>query len=691
MLGRAKAMPLSAYRDRLSEIMPPEERGQIDAQSYLDVIGYLASVGGARAGVHDSKIGESAWRSARLEVQSPLRASAVKRDADWRAWRGDVGGSGYSAESQIDPQNVRDLKVAWRWSSANFGPVPDGRNIATPLEVEGTLFTTAGITRDVVAIDAASGETIWIWRPQEPKARFDNAPRKGSGRGVSYWESRGDRRILTVTPGFSLVSLDARSGRPDERFGDHGVVDLMQGLRGAPAKGLPDIGSSSPPLVIGDVVVVGPAAGNGLSVHSRSHVKLDVRGYDVRTGRLLWTFHTVPDRGEPGYETWLDGSADYTGNAGVWAPMSADETTGAIYLPVEAPTSDIYGGFRKGANANSSSLVCLDAKSGKVRWARQLVHHDIWDWDGGAMPVLADVRGTEGVRHVVVSVTKQAMLFVFDRNTGEPIWLIEERPVPKSDVPGEVSWPTEPAPSKPAPFDRQGLTTDDLIDFTPALRAKALSAIAPYRLGSFMSPPSLASAADGTKGTISLPSVDGGGNWEGGVFDPDTGLFYVGSMTRPQLLALGPAPAGDDSGYILGPGGAPKVDGLPLIKPPWGRITAIDLVRGERVWSMANADTPKWVSETPSLKGVTLPRTGVVSRAGLLVTKTLLFAGEGLGGGPRFRAHDKATGRIVAEFTLPARQSGLPMTYTWQGRQYIVLTDGDEDHPAELVAFALPN
>ena len=691
MLTRAGGVAVSAYHDRLSAIMPPEGRdGRIPAQSYLDLIGFLASVGGAEIGQHDNGIDEVGWRNARMIVERRAGPSDSARRADWRAWRGGLGGEGYSPESQIDHGNVRNLKVAWRWSSANFGPTPDGRNIATPLEVDGLLYTTAGVTRDVVAIDAASGETVWMWRPREPADRFDNAPRKGSGRAVSYWEGGAERRILTVTPGFFLVSLDARTGRPDERFGKHGAVDLMRGLRGIPTRGLPDIGSSSPPLVIGDVAVVGPAGSNGLSVKSRSHVKLDVRGYSVRSGRLLWTFHTIPEKGEPGYDTWLNGSAAYTGNVGVWAPMSADPATGAIYVPVEAPSNDVYGGYRRGANLHSSSLVCLDAKTGKIRWERQLVHHDIWDRDGGAMPVLADVPGPEGARHVVVSVTKQASLFVFDRVTGQPVWPIEERSVPPSDVPGEASWPTQPFPAKPAPFDRQSLSIDDLIDFTPALKTKALAAVRPYRLGAFMSPPSLASAPDGTRGTIVLPSVDGGGNWEGGVFDPDTGLFYVGSMSRPQLLALEPAPAGSDSGFILSGAATPRVDGLPLVKPPWGRITAIDLGRGETLWSMANADTPDWVVNTPSLKGVPLPRTGVASRAGLLVTKTLLFATEGLNGGPWLRAHEKATGRILAQFALPARASGLPMTYTCRGRQYVVLADGDEDHPAELVAFALP-
>jgi quinoprotein glucose dehydrogenase len=371
--------------------------------------------------------------------------------------------------------------------------------------------------------------------------------------------------------------------------------------------------------------------------------------------------------------------------------MSADPRTGAIFLPVENGTSDLYGGERHGANLNASTLISLDGRTGKVRWKRQLVHHDIWDWDIPAQPVLVDIPRPGGqVVHAVAQVTKQALLFVFDRDTGQPIWPIEERPVPKSDVPGEETWPTQPFPTLPLPFDRVGVSVDDLIDFTPALRAEALKAVKPFRLGGWMAPPSVDGAADGTHGTLSLPSFNGGANWWGGAYDPQTGLFYVGSMTIPSMLSLAPRPPGSDMRYQEAEQRAPWVQGLPLIKPPWGRITAIDLKTGQQAWMVANADTPDSVRTHPALKRLALPRTGVASQAGLLVTKTLLFAGEGERGSGVFRAHDKATGQILAAIPLPATQLGVPMTYVWKGRQYIVMAVGDGTRPAEFVALALP-
>lgn len=693
MLDRSAGMKLADYRARLGDLMPPQSEIKPSAAQFLDIIAFLSRQAGAASGSETARLDGGRWRDAVVakgaHVRGPIMAAAT--DLDWRFWRGSPLGLGYSSASQIDRTNVARLRVAWRWSAANFGPAPDVRNIATPLMVDGVLYATAGLTRDVVAIDAATGETLWLWRFKEAQARIDNAPRKGSGRGVGYWTDGKSARIFAVSPGFHLAAIDAATGQPATGFGKAGQIDLMDGLRGKPNDGLADIGSSSPPLVIGDVVVVGPAHQVGMRPRSASNVKGDVRGFDVRTGELVWTFHTIPAKGEPGYDTWEAGAAERTGNAGVWAPMSSDPRTGAIFLPVENGTSDLYGGERHGSNLNASSLVSLDGRTGKVRWAHQLVHHDIWDWDVPAQPILVDIPGPGGVRHAVAQVTKQAQLFVFDRDTGAPIWPITERPVPASDVPGEVTWPTQPFPSLPAPYDRQGVRVDDLIDFTPALRAEALKAVKPFRLGGYMAPPSLANALDGTHGTLSLPSYNGGANWWGGVYDPETGLIYVGSMTIPSMLALEPTPAGTDIRYRSGGRPVPSVSGLPLIKPPYGRITAIDLKTGQHAWMMANADTPRRIADNPALKGVTLPRTGIATQAGLLVTKTLLFAGEGDGGSPVFRAHDKATGRILAELALPASQVGLPMTYVWKGRQFVVMAVGDREHPAEILALALPD
>jgi glucose dehydrogenase len=695
MAERGMGQKLGDYYTKLSQLMPPQSTVKPDAQGYLDIIAHLAGRNLATFGQVDATYSDAGWREARI-VPPPLRSAAqaavppARPALPWTAYRGDTRGLGYSPADLISRNNVKGLRVAWRWSGANFGPQPEVRNITTPLMVDGVLYATAGNARNVVAIDAATGETLWMWRPQEDPARLENAPRKGAGRGVSYWSDGKAARIFTVTPGFNLAALDARTGRPISGFGRNGVVDLMKGLRSAPKTGIPDAGSQSPPLVLGNVVVVGPAHALSFRPRTGNNVKGDVRGFDARTGKLLWTFRTIPASGDPGYETWAKGTAEKTGNGGVWAPISADPETGAIFLPVEAGTSDLYGGARLGANLHTSSLVSLDARTGKLRWARQLVHHDIWDWDVPAIPILADIPAAGGSRKAVLQVTKQGFLFAFDRNTGEPLWPIEERAVPKSDVPGEEPWPTQPHPTLPLPFDRQGLGEDDLIDLTPALKSAALEAVKGWRLTELYTPPSLQGAADGTQGILRLPHALGGGNWEGGAYDPDTGMLYVGSMTQVQATSLAPAPPGSEIAYQFAGGQAPSVMGLPIVKPPWGRITAIDMKTGQHAWMMANADTPKSVTDNPAVRGVAVPRTGIASRAGLLATRTLLFAGEGEGGSPVFRAHDKATGEILAEIALPGAQTGLPMTYVWGGRQYVVMAVGDGRSPAEIVALALP-
>lgn len=695
MVSRGGDTLFPDFHAKLSATMPPFSADKPEPQGYVDILAYLTRELGAREGASDATLHSPAFRAARIPSAASVVASISQapEQLEWHNWRGPLDGTGYSAADQIDASNVKSLRTAWRWSSSGMGPSPEARNTTTPLMVDGSLYLTAGLTRNVVSLDAKTGEMLWMWRPNEDEARFENAPRKGAGRGVAYWtDGKADRRIFTVTPGFHLAALDAATGRPIARFGSQGQVDLMAGLRGVPKEGLPDIGNSSPPLVVGDIVVVGPAHEIGLRPKSNGNVKGDVRAYDARTGRLVWTFRTIPAKGDPGYETWTAGAAEYSGNAGVWAPMSADPTTGLIYLPVEASTNDVYGGARQGQNLYSSSLVALEAKTGKVRWSRQLVHHDIWDWDVPAIPILADVPRDGRTIPAVLQITKQGFVFAFNRHTGEPLWPIEERAVPQSDTPGEATSPTQPFPTLPIPFDRQGVTVDDLIDFTDDLRAEALEAVKPYRLGGFMAPPSLSPAPDSTRGTMSLPHFLGGGNWEGGAFDPESGILYVGSMTSLNILSLAPAPAGSDVPYVYGGGRPPQVRGLSLIKPPYGRITAIDMKTGHHAWIIANADTPDAVRDNPALAGVVLPRTGVVSRAGLLATKTLLFAGEGLTGSPVFRAHDKATGAILAELALPGTQTGLPMTYVLDGKQYVVLsTAGGDGRAAEIVALALPN
>ncbi len=570
---------------------------------------------------------------------------------------------------------------------------------ATPILVKGVLYTTAGSRRSAVAIDARTGETLWSYRFDEGE-RGKTAPRQTSGRGVSYWTDGREERILFLTPAYFMVALDARTGRPFPDFGRDGIVDLKEGLDRDVDLVKDPIGSSSPAIVVGDVVIVGAALPAGGTPPTKEMPAAHVRGYDVRTGKRLWIFHTIPLPGELGNDTWENESWRYTGNAGVWTTMSADPELGYVYLPTEAPTGDFYGGHRHGDNLFSSSIVCLDARTGERVWHFQLVHHDVWDYDVPAAPVLADIRlGGREIKAVAV-VTKQGFTFVFDRETGEPVWPIEERPVPGTDIPGERTSPTQPFPTKPAPFERQGVTEDDLIDFTPDLKKEALEIAKSYRLGPLYTPPSLVTG--NMKGTLSLPGAQGGANWQGAALDPETGVLYVGSSVDPAVLGMVHDPKISNMDYVQGrrlklpEGGGPQ--GLPLLKPPWGRITAIDLNTGEKLWTMANGEPPEYVVRHPALAGIVLPRTGRPERAGLLVTKTLLFAGEGSGlfaayggGGDKLRAHDKRTGEILAELELPANETGVPMTYLVDGIQYIVVAVGAKDHPAELVAYRLPD
>jgi quinoprotein glucose dehydrogenase len=609
---------------------------------------------------------------------------------EWPRYGGNLAGHRYSPLDQINRDNVADLEIAWRFYAGNYGPRPEQKNEATPLMIGGVLYTTVGSTRNVVAIDPVTGETLWIWRPNDGEERFARAPRKNSGRGLSYWtDGQGNERLIVVTPGFYLVALDPGTGRQVPGFGENGVVDLMLGVRGE-VNDKSSIGNTSPALIVGNTVIVGPAHDVAMRPPSKANLKGDVRAYDVRTGRRLWTFHTIPEPGEPGYETWLEDSAEYTGNAGVWARMSADEELGLVYVPVEAPLSDRYGGERPGYNLYGNSLVCLDAETGEIVWYQQLIHHDIWDWDNPTAPILMDLVVDGEPLKAVAQITKQAWVYTFDRVTGEPVWPIEEQPVPMSDVPGEWTAATQPFPTKPAPFDRQGFGEGDLIDFTPELRAEALEGIKIFRTGPMYTPPSLSMAPDGTRGTLSLPSATGGANWEGGTYDPETGILYVGSYTVATVMALEPAPGFSDIRYITG-GGAelPWLSGLPLAKPPWGRITAINMHTGEHEWMIANGPTPDDVTNNPALAGVDIPPTGRATRAMLLATKTLLFGTDGWGGTPVLRAYDKASGEEIAAIELPGMSSGLPMSYSVDGRQFITIAVAGQ-RGAELVALALP-
>lgn len=612
-------------------------------------------------------------------------------NGDWPNIHGDASSQRYSPLDQINADNVAALEIAWSFSTNGFGPSTDFVNPSTPLEVDGVLYANIGITRNVVALDATSGQVLWLFRYQEGD-RFDEAPRKGSGRGVSFWTDGDSERIIDVSPGYLLVSLDAKTGIPDPNFGNNGIVDLFIGIRNGddPRYAYPEVGLSAPPLVMNDVIVVGAAHRGGGRPRSKFNTKGDVRGFDVHTGELLWTFHTIPERGEFGFESWLTGN-DITGNTGVWAAISGDPELGHVYLPTEAATSDAYGGERHGDNLFSSSLVAVDIKTGERQWHYQLTHHDIWDYDVPSPPIVVDLPNG---RKVVMSVTKQSWVYAFDRVTGEPIWPIVERPVPAGDVPGEWYSPTQPFPTRPAAFDRQGFGEEDLVDFTPELRVLALEAIQDYRLSpSIYTPPSLAGAEGGARGTLSLPNATGGSNWESSALDPETGILYVPSRTQLGVMSLAKY-EGSDLDLSQGFGvRIPRIQGLELVKPPYGRVTAIDMNSGDHLWMIANADTPDRLTNHPLLEGVDLPRTGVPTRAGVLLTKTLLFIFEGTGAAgasPIFRAVDKQTGDILAEIDLPANQTGLPFTYEHNGTQYVALFIGGGSYAAELIALALP-
>jgi quinoprotein glucose dehydrogenase len=550
--------------------------------------------------------------------------------------------------------------------------------------------------------------------------RGESAPRKLSGRGLAYWsDSRGDNRVIYVTPGYQMLALDAKTGIPISTFGKNGIVDLKMDDDQSMDLVKGEIGLHATPVVAKNVVIVGAAHLPGSSPKSRQNEKGYVRGFDVRTGKRLWIFHTIPQLGEFGVDTWERESWTYTGNAGVWAQMSVDEDLGLVYLPVELPTGDYYGGHRPGKGLFGESIVAVDFQTGKRKWHYQLVHHGIWDMDIPCAPILADV--VVGGRRIkaLAQPTKQGWVYVFDRATGEPVWPIEERPVAKGDVPGEWYSPTQPFPTRPPAFDRQGVSIDDLIDFTPELRQQAIEFVSKYKIGPIFTPP-VVSKWDGPRATLILPAATGGANWEGGSYDPDTHVMYVFSNTQASALGLvppdekrksdmnfitgtapDPSKPNQATGPSVGGGGESSnglfVQGLPIIKPPYGRITAIDLNKGELVWQIAHGETPDSVRNHPALKGLTIPRTGRDGRIGTLVTKTLVIAGEGgfftLPDGRRgamLRAYDKGTGTDAGALYMPAPQTGSPMTYMLGGKQYVVLAIGGGNYSAELVAYRLP-
>lgn len=626
---------------------------------------------------------------------SPVFGQQGAQNGEWRSYGGDAGSTKYSSLDVIDETNVQDLEVVWRWQTVDYerqAEDPDVRFnsllLATPLKVGDALFTSTNLGQ-AAAIDAVTGETLWVYNSV---AEGTSAGRGRGTRGLAYWTDGSDERLLTVS-GEHLVALGTRTGELYPEFGENGKVDLRQDM----GPRLQRYSWNAAPLICGDVVVVGAAMSD--SPTRQEATPGYVRGYDVITGELRWRFNPVPQPGEAGNETWEDGSWQYSGNANVWSLMSADEELGYVYLPVSTPTNDWYGGHRLGDNLFAESLVALECATGERVWHYQMIHHGLWDYDNPAAPNLVDITVDGRPIRAVVQVTKQGFTYVFDRVTGEPVWPIVELPVPPSLVPGERTSPTQPFPTWPLPFERQGITANDLIDFTPELRAEAIEILGGYVFGPIFTPPSVRSEdPDDTQGTIQLPGWVGGADWNGAAIDPETQILYVPSVTAPIVVSLvKPNPDASDFNYVRGaPRSVQGPRGLPLVKPPWGRITAIDLNSGEHLWMVPNGEGPR---DHEALQGLDLPRLGAPGRPAPLLTKTLLFIGEGspsmlamprLAGGNMFRAYDKDTGEVLWETELQAGTAGAPMTYMADGKQYIVVGIGEANRPAEFIALSLP-
>jgi glucose dehydrogenase len=691
---------------------------------------------------------------------------------EWRYWGADAWSTRYSPLDQINASNFGSLKVAWQWNAGQFGA--DEYYRTTPLYANGRLFTVATTRRMAAAIDPESGATLWKWQMDEG-IRWQKAPRQFAGRGPAYWTDGKEERVIVVTPGYHLAALDAKTGVPDPKFGKNGIVDLMDGLGyplvplavdddgpliisdAAPARkakpgekwnpetktgadgtigidpALGQIGASCPPIIVNDVIIVGNSHIHGYYPIRLRNLPSYIRGFDVRTGKQLWKFNLVPEPGEFGADTWVNGTKPGTpgvGKVDAWAPYSADPELGLVYIPVGMPLMDEYGGHRPGNNLFGTSIVALDVKTGKRRWHFQFVHHDIWDYDTPMSPNLLDVTVDGKPRKVVAQGTKQGWLYVFDRATGEPIWPIVETPVLQSEIPDEKTSPTQPIPSKPAPFAQQGLVEEDLIDYTPAIKEAALKAAKQCRMGPYFIPgtPNDGTAPSGLKCSWYAPGASGGVNIDGGAAaDPETGMIYVAAQTGlstielakdpcsefkyssvhdscGQLGALPPPPdykkpdGGRGAGGFESRGNRSTIGGVSILKPKeLGGITAYNLNTGDKTWWIANGGKLVPVtSNDPLFAGVKLPPAASGrAQAQVITTKSLVIYGTGRSGGPpgaepQLYAVDKATGKEVGAVAIPSRTSAVPMTFMHKGKQYVVFATGAGEKTS-LVALTLPN
>jgi glucose dehydrogenase len=670
------------------------------------------------------------------------------KNGDWPHYTADIHGTRYSPLDQINAGNFNQLEVAWRFKTDNLGPRPEFKLEGTPLAIKGVLYTTGGTRRSVIALDGKTGEVIWTHSLREGK-RAAVSPRQLSGRGVSYWtDGKGDDRVIYITTGYQMVELHAKTGALVTSFGKGGILDLKLGVVKGKGEQIDldtgEIGVHSTAAVVKDVVIVGSAMREGATVATHNNTKGLVRAFDVRTGKTLWTFNTIPRPGEFGNDTWENESWAVNGNTGVWTQITVDDELGLVYLPVETPTSDFYGGHRPGNNLFAESLVCVDLKTGQRKWHYQFVHHPIWNFDNSSAALLLDINVNGKPIKAVASPSKLGWLYVFDRVTGQPVWPIEERPVPQSNVPGEKTSPTQPFPSKPPAYARNYLKVpDDLIDFTPELRAQALERLKKYKYEpSPFAPPIVGNAGGPLYGAIVASTAT---NWPGSAADPETHTVFAqaGNMGVGARSLVAPPKGFSDIGYVsglagqefrevLGPGDccaadAPQrpqqqqqqqapapaaaaagadgpsagltVQGLPIVKPPYGVLSAINLDRGDLVWQVPHGDTPDNIRTHPLLAGKDIPKTGQAgtSGVGLMVTKSLVVMGDaqvtappGRQRGAMLRAYDKNTGREVGAVWMPAPQSGSPMTYLADGRQYIIVAVSGGVYSGEYIAFSLP-
>ncbi len=626
------------------------------------------------------------------------------RTGEWRHYGGDGASSKYTPLSQINANNVNQLKIAWVWESLDNKLVDDkvtrqrpSYYKSTPLLVNGKLYTSTSLNQ-VAAIDPASGETLWSF---DPKAYEQGRPANSGWqhRGVSYWESKNDKRIFITTGLGELIALNAETGKLITSFGDNGRVDLQAGII-SDEKERRLIGYSAPPAIVKDTIVVNCTVTDG--VRTIAMPTCHVRGFDVRTGKQTWIFHTVPQKGEPGNDTWEEGSWEYTGNTNSWTMSSVDHELGYVYVPTGTPTNDYYGGHRKGYNLYAESLLCIDAATGKLVWHFQGVHHGLWDYDFPAAPNLVDIEVDGKKIKAVAQVSKQGFTYVFDRKTGKPVWPILEKPVPQSTVPGEKTAATQPFPSKPPAFTRQGLSEDDLIDFTPELKAKALNIVKNYQFGPLFTPPII--PTENKVGVILSPSAAGGANWGGAGIDPESGYLFIQSANQASFVELSKGDPEKSEPNYIGRSRSPDIsalNGLPLFKPPYGNITAIDLNRGEIAWQVPHGKGPV---DHPDIKHLNLPPMGnsshsFLSNGGPLVTKTLVFFNqvqrefETMSYSTTefyLRAFDKKEGTVIWENKMDEPPFGTPMSYSHNDKQYIVVATGGAGRPAKLIAYALP-